>query len=91
MSFAKKIVFIVAACTVPVFFFVQVLTAYQYQSMEREVRMLEKEQKEWFEKNKKIIAGISVLRTPERIEKIARDDLDLQQIEPDRIKRLVVE
>jgi cell division protein FtsL len=91
MSFAKKIVFIIAACSVPVFFFVQVLTAYQYQSMEREVRTLEKEQKEWFEKNKKIIAGISVLRTPERIEKIARDDLDLKQIEPDRIKRLVVE
>jgi cell division protein FtsL len=91
MSFTKKILFIVAACTVPVFFFVQVLTAYHYQSLEREVSALEKEQKDWFEKNKKIIAGISVLRTPERIEKIARDELGLEQIDPDRIKRLVVE
>jgi cell division protein FtsL len=91
MSFAKKLVMIIAACTVPAFFFLQVLTAYHFQSLEREVRTLEKEQKDWFEKNKKIIAGISVLRTPERIEKIAQDELGLEQIDSSRIKRLVVE
>jgi hypothetical protein len=55
------------------------------------VSVLEKEQKDWFEKNKKIIAGISVLRAPERIEKIARDELGLQKIDSSRIKRLVIE
>jgi cell division protein FtsL len=91
MSFIRKIILIVASCTVPVFFFLQVLTAYQYQVLDREVSVLEKEQKDWFEKNKKIIAGISVLRAPERIEKIARDELGLQKIDSSRIKRLVIE
>jgi cell division protein FtsL len=91
MSFTRKILLILAACTVPVFFFLQVLTAYQYQMLEREVGALEQEQKDWFEKNKKIIAGISVLRSPERIEKSARDELGLQKIDASRIKRLVIE
>ncbi len=91
MSFARKILLILAASTVPVFFFLQVLTAYQYQMLEREVSALEQEQKDWFEKNKKIVAGISVLRSPERIEKIARDELGLRKIDASRIKRLVIE
>ena len=91
MSFARKMLLILAACMVPVFFFLQVLTSYQYQVLQREVSSLEREQKDWFEKNKKIIAGISVLRSPERIEKIARDELGLQKIDSSRIKRLVIE
>ncbi len=91
MSFARKMLLILAACMVPVFFFLQVLTSYQYQVLQREVSSLEREQKDWFEKNKKIIAGISVLRSPERIEKIARDELGLVKIDSSRIKRLVIE
>ncbi len=91
MSFVRKLLLIVAACTVPVFFFLQVMTAYQYQVLQRDVSALEKDQKDWLEKNKKIIAGISVLRSPERIEKIARDELGLRKIDSSRIKRLVIE
>ncbi|MBN2351997.1 MAG: cell division protein FtsL [Spirochaetales bacterium] len=91
MSIVRKLLLILAACTVPVFFFLQVLTSYQYQMLQREVSALESEQKDWFERNKKIIAGISVLRSPERIEKIARDELGLQKIDFSRVKRLVIE
>ncbi|HEQ71205.1 MAG TPA: cell division protein FtsL [Spirochaetia bacterium] len=91
MSQWRKILLICAASTIPVFFFLQVLTVYQYRSLEREVRLLEDQQKEWFEMNKKLIAGISVLRTPERIEKIARDELGLEKINSDQVKRLIVE
>jgi cell division protein FtsL len=91
MSKWRKIFLIAAACSIPVFFFLQVLSAYQYQSAEREVRALEREQRDWFEKNKKIIAGISVLRSPERIEKVARDELGLEKIDTSRIKHLVIE
>lgn len=90
MKNIRKIVLVIAACTIPVFFFLQVLTAYQYQSLDHEVTQLEKDQKDWFEKNKKIVAGISVLRTPERIEKIATDELGLEKIESDQVKRLVI-
>lgn len=87
----RKVVLIIAACSIPVFFFLQVLTAFQYQAVERDVSRLEEEQKDWFEKNKKIVAGISVLRTPERIEKIARDELGLEKIDSNQVKRLIIE
>jgi cell division protein FtsL len=87
----RKLILVAAACSIPLLFFAQVLVAYQGQNQEREIRALEREQKDLIEKNKKLLAGISVLRTPERIEKIAREELGLEKIDANRVKRLEVE
>lgn len=84
----NKIVLVVLACTIPAFFFMQVLQAYQYNSLEKDIQLLEEQQKDWIEKNKKLIAGISLLSTPERIDTIARTELDLQKIDSTDIIRL---
>lgn len=87
----KRILFFVFVLSIPVFLFLQVVSAYQYSKLEQQVSELEQEQKEWFEKNKKLVAGISVLKAPERIEKIAQTELGLKRITSERVTRLLVQ
>lgn len=65
--------------TVPVFVFVNIYQTYSYQQLDQSVAKLENQQKAWLEHNKRIIAGIAVLSSPERISTIAKDKLDLKQ------------
>ena len=84
----NKVLVLLLAFTVPVFFFLQVLQSYQYMNLEKQVQLLETEQKEWVEENKKVIAGIAVMSTPERINSIARDELGLDKIDTSDIVRV---
>ncbi len=43
----------------------------RYERLQREVKNMEEEQKEWLERNKKLIAGLAVFGSPVRIEKLA--------------------
>jgi cell division protein FtsL len=64
------------------------LTAWQstrYSDLEKEVRTLEAVQEDWVESNKRLIAGIAVLSSSERIENIAIHDLGLNKIEPEDV------
>jgi cell division protein FtsL len=64
------------------------LTAWQstrYSELEKEVRTLEAVQEDWVESNKRLIAGIAVLSSSERIENIALHDLGLAKIEPEDV------
>jgi len=65
--------------TIPVFVFVNIYQTYSYQRLDQSVALLESRQKNWLEHNKRIIAGIAVLSSPERIDQIAKDKLDLNQ------------
>ena len=58
-------------------FFLNVWQSYRYESLEREVSAIEREQTRVFEENKRLIAGIALLESPDRIERIARDQLEL--------------
>ena len=69
----------------------QVNSLKSFIKLQNEIEELETEQKEWIEKNKKLIASIEVLRTPKRIEKIAQDDLGLEKIDKERIRKVVFE
>jgi cell division protein FtsL len=64
------------------------LTAWQssrYSELDKEVRTLEAVQEDWVESNKRLIAGIAVLSSSERIENIALRDLRLNKIEPEDV------
>lgn len=65
--------------TIPVFVFINIYETYSYQQLDRSVVSLENQQKNWLEHNKRIIAGIAVLSSPERIDQIAKDKLGLKQ------------
>ena len=61
-------------------YFLNTWQGFRYQELEREVRMLEEEQKNWLEKNKKVIAALAVLSSPERIRSLAVDSLGLKPL-----------
>jgi cell division protein FtsL len=65
--------------TLPVFVFANVYQTYSYQQLDQTVAAFEDQQKAWLEHNKRIIAGIAVLSSPERINEIAKDKLGLVQ------------
>ncbi len=87
----KRFLMLIFVCTIPVVLFFSSVQAYDYVKLRNEIEELEARQKEWIEKNKKLIASIEVLRTPKRIEKIARDDLGLKKIDKERIRKVVFE
>lgn len=85
----KRIILIVLTLIIPILFFVNVWQGFRYVRMEREVSLLEAEQKDWLEKNKKLIAALAVFRSPARIEKIAESKLGLKKIDPERVWRII--
>jgi len=69
--------------TIPLFLGLLVWQSNRYQDLSRELIRLEQSQKEWIESNKKLIAGIGEYSSPERIDYIARSQLELQKIPPE--------
>jgi cell division protein FtsL len=69
--------------TIPVFLGLLVWQSNRYQNLERELTRLEQVQAEWIESNKRLIAGIAEYSSPERIEFVAKNQLDLRKIQPE--------
>jgi len=62
-------------------FFLNTWQGFRYQELERGVGRLEQEQKNWLEKNKKVIAALAVLSSPERIKNLAEGTLGLKPLQ----------
>jgi hypothetical protein len=71
-------------------FFLNTWQGFRYQELEREVAGLEQEQKNWLEKNKKVIAALAVLSSPARIESLAVGSLGLQPLQPEDLVEIEV-
>jgi len=69
--------------TIPFFLGLLVWQSTRYQNLSRDLNRLEQTQAEWVESNKRLIAGISEYSSPDRIDDIARNQLDLQKIPPE--------
>jgi cell division protein FtsL len=83
----KKILFILVF-TIPVLLFFNVWQVYRHDQVKDAVSALEEQQREWLERNKRMIAGIAVLRSPTRIDKLAKEELELEKIESGRLLRI---
>ncbi|MDR2094919.1 MAG: cell division protein FtsL [Treponema sp.] len=77
--------------TIPLLLGTAVWQAERYAALERTVRTMEAEQEEWVESNKKLIAGIAVLSSSERIEYIAVHDLGLVKIRPEDVLQIRID
>jgi cell division protein FtsB len=75
----KRIVIVAAVALVPLLFCANVWQSYRYSSLKREIARLEAEQQDLLEKNKRNIAGISVLESPGRIDSLGREELGLSR------------
>jgi cell division protein FtsL len=71
--------------TIPFFLGVLVWQSNRYQDLNRELARMEQWQEEWVESNKKLIASIAEYSSPDRIEKIAKDQLGLRKIRPENL------
>ena len=88
MSTRKRIRIAVVACIALflMLLFLNVWQAYRYEQLTRSVRGLEERQREVLEENKRIIATISILRSPLRTETLATERLGLERrLEQERI------
>jgi cell division protein FtsL len=77
--------FIITVLAFIALFFLNTWQGYRYQELEQEVENLELEQKDWLEKNKKVIAALAVLSSPERVEALAVDKLGLKPLKPEDV------
>ncbi len=69
--------------TIPLCLGLLVWQSNRYQNLVKELERLEQSQTEWIESNKRLIAGIGEYSSPERIESIAKSELELQKIPPE--------
>jgi cell division protein FtsL len=81
----KKIFFYLMVLSIPLLLGLASWQSARYGDLERELGRLEKTQQEWVENNKRLIAGISLLSSPDRIEHIARDELGLEKKRPEEV------
>ena len=65
------------AISIPVYVFMNINQAFDYQSYRQQVLSLEDVQKELIQQNKLLVSGISVLRSPSRVEPLALGELEL--------------
>ncbi|MBN1409900.1 MAG: cell division protein FtsL [Spirochaetales bacterium] len=84
----KKLALGLMALALPFFFFLEVWSVYSYNKLADDIQSLEKTQDEWLEANNKVITGIELFSSPSRIEKIAREQLHLEKIEPSQIMKI---
>ncbi|MDR1625261.1 MAG: septum formation initiator family protein [Spirochaetia bacterium] len=75
----KKIGLAAAIALLPLLFCANVWQSFRYSSLKREIARLEAEQRDLLEKNKRNIAGISVLESPGRVDSLGREELGLSR------------
>ena len=79
------------ALTLPLFLGISIRQSRAYAALQREVRSLEVIQEEWIESNKRLIAGIALYSSPNRIEHIAAEELGLTKKQTEEIVQIRIE
>ncbi len=77
--------------SVPCLLVVTIRQSWAYDSIEKEIRAYDKEQHRLITENKRKISGISILSKPQRIEKIAVEELKMKKAESEDIIRISLE
>lgn len=86
-SFEKWLLFSLVLL-VPGLFFANVWQSYRYAQIERDVVAVHDEHLQVIEENRRLIVGISGLRSPSRIRLLAEEELGLAPIDADGVRRI---
>ncbi len=81
----RKLVLIFMLVSVPFSAFMTVYQVFRSEQLRRDISVLAEKQQSLFERNKRMIANIAILRSPERIDELARNELHLKEIDDKRI------
>jgi hypothetical protein len=88
---AKRLVIVAFVLFLLSFFFLNTWQGYRYERLQAGVAALEREQKDWLEKNKKTIAALAVLSSPARVVELAETELGLSKVERSARARVLFE
>lgn len=75
----KRLMIILFVATVPALLFLNTWQTFRYDRLRSEVESLEEEQRYWLEENKRLLIGIEVLGSPQRIDELARGRRELEK------------
>jgi cell division protein FtsL len=78
------------AISIPLLLGLLVWQSNRYQNLNREINRLEQVQAEWIESNKRFIADITEYSSPQRIEYIAQNRLNLRKILPENLLQVKI-
>lgn len=84
----KSVATVLLAMGIPLMLLATVWQTSRYSSIDGEISRMEHAQYEMIEANVRLIAGITVLSTPERIERVATNDLSMRKARAEEILRI---
>ena len=84
----KHLLAFILTMSIPCLFFLTVKQSQVYNTLEREVNAYNDEQNRLIAENKRKISAISILSKPQRIEKIAVEELDMHKADSSQIIRV---
>ncbi|MDR0387517.1 MAG: cell division protein FtsL [Treponema sp.] len=88
---SRRILLYVLTLTIPLCLGAAAWQSAKYTELVWEIEKLESLQEEWVENNKRLIAGMALLSSPERIENIAKKDLNLIKKLPEDVLQIRIE
>lgn len=86
----RNLVRAVLVLAIPLMLFAVVWQSSRFSALKREALTIELRQEEVIDSNKLLISGISLLSTPERIEKVAVSELSMRRALKDEILRIAL-
>ena len=87
---AKNAFVCVLALAIPALLVLNVLQAKKYAQLENDTKEIERKQYEVIEQNKRLVAEISKLSSPNRIEGLASNNLQMEKANPEDIIRVEI-
>ncbi len=87
----KNVWIYIIAITIPLCLGFNAWQSEKHAKLSREIDQLEETQTEWIESNKRLIAGIALLSSSQRIEQIAVNELGLVKKTPEEIMQIRIE
>lgn len=81
----KKLFKLVVLLFIPLSAFLAVYQVFRSQQLRNEISDLTEVQQSLFERNKRMLTNIAILKSPERIDKLAEEELHLEPITDDKI------
>ncbi|MDA3941845.1 MAG: cell division protein FtsL [Spirochaetia bacterium] len=82
----RKVLLFLIVATIPGIVFLTVSQVYNYNQIDKEVHSLILDQRELFEQNKRMVANLSILSSPGRIDELAENILELDKRSVDTIR-----
>ena len=82
----RKIILLFIVASIPGVIFLTIRQVNNYNQVDNEVHSLILDQRELFEQNKRMVANLSILNSPGRIDDLAENTLGLEKVDIDTVR-----